>query len=337
MPTKSQLHLYSLGILAANKPLRAADGSYNEEIEVVPIEVSMMVDGQLTDDKTTLSAAAQDSSGAAYSVEVDTSNSIKATWMSSGRGNRLTAPDLRRGDTVEIWRFADTDKFYWKEYGDMNKRRLETVVTRFSATKDENATLGPDNSYHVEISTHEKQLTLHTSQANDEFCGFDIQLNTDQGFLQIQDTVGNSFTFNSSENQIEMLTADGGHFNLISKSLYIDGLDLMAFNAKKMTFNGDELDTTVTTVNTQASTITTKTDTNNLTATNNNITATTSHTGTYGITGKLNVSSKATFSGGLAVGGSISSLGSGFDFSGGGQLTVDSITSTGNVNAPNIS
>jgi hypothetical protein len=337
MAQQSKLHLYSLGIVATNKPLST------DEIEVTPIEMSMMLDGELSDTRTTMAASGKDSDGGAYSVEVDTSGTIKAKWLGSCRGNRLTSPDIRRGDPVVIWRFGDTDQYYWETRDDLNLRRLETVIWRFSGTKEEGVALTDKNCYMVELSTHKKLLHIHTSEANGEFCGYDIQLNADEGFLQVQDTKGNSILLNSPENQIELHNGDESFFNMIGRKLFIKTDDLIDIKTKTLNVTATDITTksttnklTTSTNDIKADKQTTNATTNELTATTNNITATTKHTGMYTITGALTVTGKATLSGGLAGSGGFAMTGGGSMSFSGGTLQVDSITSAGNVTAPNI-
>lgn len=336
MAQQSKLHMYSIGIVATNKPLST------DEIEVLPIEVSTMVDGELSDNRETLSASAQDNNGSAYSVEVQTANTIKAKWIHMGRGNRLTPPDVRRGDPVVIWRFGDTDQYFWETRDDLGLRRLETVIWRFSATKDEKAVLSAENSYMIEMSTHKKMLHIHTSQANGEYCGWDIQLNTDEGFLQFEDTKGNSILMNAKENQIELQNADNSFFNMIGRDLFIKTDNLIDIKTKTMNVTATDITTksttnklTTDTNDIDAKTMTTKATTNSLTAPTNNITAKTTHTGMYTIAGALTVSGKATLSGGMAGMGGFSMTGGSMSF-GGGTLNVETIVASGNVTAPNI-
>lgn len=63
--------------------------------------------------------------------------------------------------------------------------------------------------YYLEISSHNKMIALHTSTANGEAVGFDIQINTKDGRLTIQDTVGQEFFLDSIARQLYMRNADG--------------------------------------------------------------------------------------------------------------------------------
>jgi len=338
MLSPSRLVFRSIGYVAANKPLASGDPKkpFNEEIEVVLVEQLQMVDGELSDNIEKLKASGTDMDGSAYSVETDTSNSIKAIWLPFARGNRLSPPDLRRGSRVMVWQFDEAEPYYWTEMDDLGLRKLETVVWAFSANPDEKAPFDINNCYFIELSTHTKIIHLHTSVANKEKAGFDIQINGAEGFLQIQDTLGQSFMLNSIERQLEMLNNDGSRVLIDKREIHFEAEDLIALKSKKVTIDATDMIGTITNNTLKATKNVITASTNELTADDNTITAKTNHKGDYSISGKLNVTQKATFSGGFAVGGSISSLSGGFDFAGGGMLAVDSIKSTGNVTAPNI-
>ena len=203
MQKVSEFHFYSLGLVAANKALSS------KIIEAVPIEHTSFANGDISDSASPVSTTAKDSKGANYSAEINTTTSIKATWLPLGSSNRMTAPDVRRGETVALYRFADTDEFHWTTCkDDMDLRKLETVIYAFSATQVEGAKTDANNSYYLEVSTHNKMLHLHTSTANGEPFAYDIQLNTATGFIIITDDQGNIITFNTPEHRISMLNQD---------------------------------------------------------------------------------------------------------------------------------
>ena len=204
MSTISVMHFYSLGIVAANKLLTSTD------IEVTPIENTMMVNGEITDNITNVTSTAKDASGANYSTNVDSTVSIKAAWLPLANSNRMTAPDVRRGELVMLFRFADTDKFYWQVWrNDMDLRKLETVIYAFSATTDEAAKTDTDHSYFLEVSTHKKLIHLHTSTANGEPYKYDVQLNAGSGYIQIMDDNGMFIIFDTAAHRISITNQDG--------------------------------------------------------------------------------------------------------------------------------
>jgi hypothetical protein len=159
-------------------------------------------------------------------------NTLKCTWLPFGSSNRLSSPDIRRGEEVMIWQVADSDKYYWTPTLDGSAlRKLETVRYAFSGTQDENAKTDATNSYFFEVSTHKKLIHLHTSQKNGEKYGFDIQLNTDQGFLQIQDNTGNVVTFDPSEQQITMTNVTGSSVDINKANVSVTATGNIALKA----------------------------------------------------------------------------------------------------------
>lgn len=223
----SQLKYYSVGIVAVNKPLQS------KVIEVTPIEALPMSSGELTDNTETINTKGQTATGEAYQVALDTTSTIQATWLPLGGSNRLTAPDVRRGENVMLYRFSDTDQFWWTTLrDDMHLRKLETVIWGFSGTRDENAQPSADNMYWLEISTHTKAVTFHTSDADGEPFKYDIQINTKEGFILIQDDDGNFFSLDSTNRQIEMRNKDGSHVNIDKKQISISSPDKISLQSK---------------------------------------------------------------------------------------------------------
>lgn len=238
----SKLRVYSLGIVAVNKPLSSMD------IEVTPIEDVPMLNGELTDNVQDVTSKAKDTEGAAYHTAVPAASSIKATWLPlEGGGNRLTAPDVRRGERVVIYRFADTDQFWWVTQGqDMRLRKLETVIWGISATKDESADPNPDNMYWMEWSSHKKAITIHTSKADGEPYAYDIQIDTAYGSILIQDDAGNSFSLDSPERIWKIINGDGAYVEVNKREITEYAPDKITLKTKDLVLEVDnDMSTTV--------------------------------------------------------------------------------------------
>lgn len=236
----SKLHLYSLGIVAVNKPLSS------KVIEVTPIEDVPLLNGELTDNVRDVSSKARDTEGAAYHTEVSAGNTIKATWFPlEGGGNRLTAPDVRRGERVIIYRYADTDQFWWVTQGqDMRLRKLETVIFGISATRDESAEPDPENMYWMEWSSHKKAITIHTSKADGEPYAYDIQINTAYGSILIKDDDGNSFSLDSPERIWKMINRDTSYIEINKREITAFAPDKITLKTKDLVFEVDQDHTT---------------------------------------------------------------------------------------------
>lgn len=213
-PQMSKLRFYSLGIVAENKKL----GS--KHVEVTPTEEMPMLDGELAPVSTDYKAKAVDNLDSSYETTVETTSTINALWLPIGAANRISAPDVRRGEHVILYKFGDTDQYFWNTLNDDIKlRKLETVIYAFSATTNEAAEVNGKTYYFIEISTHKKLITLHTSKDNGEPYGYDIQLDTNNGKLVITDDVGNYVLLDSSQTQIVLRNVDETTFDMKGPNL----------------------------------------------------------------------------------------------------------------------
>lgn len=212
----SRLSIYSIGIVAANKELQS------REIEVTPIEQMPMLNGELNDNVSSLETKGTTADGSSYESKLNATNSIRAQWLPIGMSNRVTPPDVRRGEHVAIYKYGDHDKYYWTTLqDDLHLRKLETVVYAWSNTREESQTTSPDNTYFLEVSTHKKIVHLHTAANDGELCTYDIQINTKEGYVAMVDGLGNVFRLNSKAQTFIMENPSGNYFKLEKDNLNI--------------------------------------------------------------------------------------------------------------------
>lgn len=244
IPSISRFHFFSTGIVAVDKK------PSTKEIEVFPMETSPMSDGEVTDNVETLTAKGQNASGESFQDEVKATATILATWLPFGDTNRMTAPDVRRGEYVAIYRFGDADEYYWVTLLQDNKlRRLETVIYAFSNMRDENKPFDADSSYWFEVSTMAKHITIHTAKNDGEPFAYDIQLNTKDGCFTIKDDDGQVFYVDSQERQLRMQNRDGswieinkGDFNGFTPKSVNWETQTYTIKTTKMTVNADSFE-----------------------------------------------------------------------------------------------
>ena len=222
---------YSVGIVAQNKELNS------NWIEATPVEDAMILAGELTDHVYQYQSSGLDADKKPYQTNVKTSATIKCKWLASSQSNRMTAPDVRRGEKVMIYRVANSTMFYWDTMvNNSNTRRLETVVHAYSGTQKEDEQLNEQNSYVTEVSTHKKLVRLiHTSQANGEHFVYDIYVDTGNDFIMLKDNVGNFITLNSAKHQIHLKNKDQSEVELIQRVINIRSPDTI--NIKTTTLN----------------------------------------------------------------------------------------------------
>jgi hypothetical protein len=315
----SQLKFISNGIVAANKLPSTND------IEVVPIEKLPFVNGQLTDAGTNVAASGANVDGAAYNTQVASSNTVKATWLKLGVGNRMTSPDVRRGATVALYQFADADQYYWTTLlDDSSLRKLETVVWAFSGTSDESKGTDASSSYYLEVSTHQGLITLHTSKANGEPYGYDIQLNTKEGYFRMQDDIGNYLILDSTQNHFELGNGDQSLLQMLKQKIAIETQDSIAMKTKNFSLQAQQSTIASNTLGIQATT------THNGDFTEN---------GALGLNGDMTTSASGGSGGGTAGTGKISIAGN-MHLDGNAEIdgttTTKQLTSQEAINAPNV-
>ncbi len=221
----SQLHFHSWGLVANVKDLP------DKEIKVVPIEYRFGVLESVLDQPEEDEEAYQTDEGEEI-VKVIHGTSVTAKWLKFNT-NRITAPDVRRNDQVLIWRLGNTDRYFWTDMNVSNVKRLETVVYAWSADPENPVKDDLSNAYFLEISTHNKSITLQTSQANGEPYGYTIQLNTADGVFQLVDTDENIMYLNSADTVIGFKNAMETEFRLDKKNIHGYAPDSMYFKAEK--------------------------------------------------------------------------------------------------------
>ena len=168
------------------------------KIKVLPIELMPGYNGPLTVQEGELTDEGIDGAENRYSVKVKCANYLNAEWLSIDT-NRKTPPDVMENEQVLVWQYSDADTYYWTSMGrDDDLRRLETIVWAISDLPEKSdETLDGDNTYFIEFSTHKKSVTLSTAARNGEKCRYHIQANPGEGFLTMQDDIGNLIKMDS--------------------------------------------------------------------------------------------------------------------------------------------
>lgn len=139
----------------------------SDVINVIPIDQQPYQEGELVGDIEQTEAKGVDARGNVYTSTMKTSKVIAATWLGHG-DNRVTAPDVRRDEMVDLFEFHDTHKIYWQAIsGDHGKRRKEKVTHRFSMTDDESTTaLDDTNSISVDHDGENGMTTINVPSVN---------------------------------------------------------------------------------------------------------------------------------------------------------------------------
>jgi hypothetical protein len=227
----SLLRVISVGTVAENKELDS------DKVEIVLSEQRSFLDGEIKSDFSSDTAKGVDASGKAFEVTVHMCNTINAEWIGDGT-NRISAPDVRRGDRVEVLQYAEVDRFFWRALPTTGSsvRKLETVVHAYSNTQDENDNSPTAaNSWHSEVNTHSKVWTLAKTNKNDgEAYAYIQQIDAKAGNVVLSaDDVGNYVQMNSKDSHIEIANASGSQVS-VNKRVITLSADTIILDAKKM-------------------------------------------------------------------------------------------------------
>jgi len=214
----SGLMLYSLATVTEDKKWDS------KVVKCTPIE-------HLTDIKGDVNASTKEL-GKVISRQV-----ITATWWNI-TGNRSSSPDLRIGEDIILYRFADTDKFFWvNREQQLEYRRLEHVVNSYCGIEAPGEAPGEDDLYRTIISTRDGYIRIHTSKnkSNNEETYYDIVIDPKFGTLTISDDQDNKIELLSMERRMNITTS---YVHLINDTLEVDGDTIIH---KTLTVDGDTL------------------------------------------------------------------------------------------------
>lgn len=187
----SKFHLYSLGIVLETK----SNSSWI--VKLYPVEVIPFRDGDLNETIDVV-ATVTDISGKTVSANVVEENAIYARWLPMENSNRITPPDVVANETILVYKYSDTDEFFWSTmFYEHKLRRLETVTHLYSNEPTFGKEAGEDNSYWITYDTVNKLIHLHTSDNDGEPVTYDITINAGEGHISILDSKNNTIILNS--------------------------------------------------------------------------------------------------------------------------------------------
>ena len=214
---ESIFHPYGLGIVLSAK----YTAPY--AIKAYPLEDLPFMGGELkvyeSDDKDfEYNIVGDDGQEIKKKVKFKQSNYIDAVWKQ--HTNRVTAPKVRPGEQVQLYQVGDTDQYYWDVLGrDDVLRQGENAVWAFDATghpkQNADYTIHAGNSYMITIKTDgDNKIEITTSKIADEYCTWNILLDTNNGELVIRNEKGDVFSINPKAHTIRLKNRDQVYFEM---------------------------------------------------------------------------------------------------------------------------
>ena len=229
----SQWHMVSIGIVAADKKLKS------KFINVFPIELLPFHEGEITDDHINIERKGVDADGKPYNITLQRGMVIKAEWKNES--NRIDAPNVMKGEQVELWTAGDSNKYYWVAMGrDDHLRRGESVTWAVNASDSSQVgdiELKDDNTYSFTVDSINKHITVRTSKDNGEPTVYTLQMDCKNGHFTINDDLGNIIQLDSVESSITLANKDNTQVTLNKKTIKIIAEDLIKLNANAITLD----------------------------------------------------------------------------------------------------
>lgn len=137
--------------------------------------------------------------------DIPRQHTVRCQYMG---GNNQMVPCIHAGEQVWVLQFEGGDMWYWLPMAritDMGIRRHEHIRW-FAMNRDVSVTgkdkikdISDNDTYFVDINTNKgyKLLQVHTARNDGEYCGYDIRIHPEKGYLEITDTIGNILSLDS--------------------------------------------------------------------------------------------------------------------------------------------
>lgn len=225
----SRYALYAIGIVAEDKI------KDEHTIKVYVKELIGDYTGNINESRN-ISGMSEDSDGKVFNVNVDINVTVPAVWYSRNT-NRVTPPNVRAGMKVELYKYGNTDKYYWSTQNyESDLIGLEHVMHIYSNTNElPSRKLNRLNTYWSTVSTRDKYVWWHTSNNDGEPSTYDILFDTKNASVILVDKNKNFIELKSlfnrwrvvSQNSVELhakqeITLSAPKINLNAGKVYIN-------------------------------------------------------------------------------------------------------------------
>jgi len=220
---ESKFRLYSKGVVVNDKPFDT------HIIQVTPIEDLPYFEEPFREWGVKYDVELPDAQGNKHIATAESKAHIDAEWLALHHPNRITAPDVVAGEMVDIYRYSDSEKYYWdKCRRDEKLRKLEHVVWAFNDSTDHNSNDDPKKQYRVTVSTKDGYVELRTSTYRGEPVEYTFRIDTKNGGVDIKDSNGNYISLNSvtgeaNINTTKNITLSSPIVNINAQHTYILG------------------------------------------------------------------------------------------------------------------
>lgn len=222
------LDCYGVAIVAEDK---ATD---TDEVLVYLSSLYPEADGEVVATAEKKDVTIKSPTGDTHSSSALSSNAVMMKWLPFNT-NRVTAPDVRKGSKVVVYKFKGQSTYRWTYFGYDGTLRLETIIYAISASPNvkEDSPFTPDNYYIFLISSHTKKIQILTGMGNGEPTNYAITLDTGQGGFSLVDGEQNMFILNSMKHFWSFSNQEKSNFAIDKKKIIASCEDEMLLRGKE--------------------------------------------------------------------------------------------------------
>lgn len=230
MEQDAGLKLVFIGVVAVDKK------PSEELIKVYPVERLSFEVGDIKDEDVETEAVAVNIDGVSAKATIKRNSVMEISkWFPNGDDGRQTPPDVVNGETVKVYRFRDSEVYFWSTmFREVKLRRLEHVAYAFSNLEKGRNAFGLDSSYGNIFSTRDKYIKIWTSTSNGEKYKYEFKIDTERSLYYMVDNIKNGFGFESEQTRVWMQNASKTIIELVKEVINGNAGDRITWTAGRV-------------------------------------------------------------------------------------------------------
>lgn len=185
---------YSLGIVVEDKERESV------KLVVTPTEVLPNAKGKLGDYKIPPKVSQEKLVKGNHTSNKTGDGKLTAVWLAGENSQRTTPPNMRKGERVMIYTYADTQLYFWRAIEiKEDLRRLEDVSYKFGNLSKIGGTWGKDGAWTFRVNTFDKYASFTTTTSDGESFSYEFKIDAKAGTVSVKDNKNQHFTLNTAD------------------------------------------------------------------------------------------------------------------------------------------
>ena len=196
----------------------------SRDLKVYCKDLLFLMQGELSAKNIDSTVKSNDTDKSVKTVNVTGKNYIECTYGGDfTNNNRAYPPDVRKGETVKIFQYGDSDQWYWMGCDrSQSLRKTERVRWHVNDTLENDCNMSDDNTYYFEMDTRQhKHILFSTSQSDGEAHQYRFKISPEESQVVITDEKMNMFILDTNKTRITMANEKGSLIQLDGENIKI--------------------------------------------------------------------------------------------------------------------